>query len=65
MTVYFAKGKAFLEVAENYLLCIGDEVFIRSLDHHQLWVLAQAHMLAVKYGDMQMPVVLPTSKLIH
>jgi len=65
MCIYFADNKAFLEVAENYLLYIGDEKFIRSLDPDELWALAHATMLAIKYGDKQMPCVLPTSKSVH
>jgi len=65
MSIYFADGKAFLEVAENYLLYIGDKKFIRDLDPDELWALVHATVLAIKYGEKQMPCVLPTSKLVH
>lgn len=64
LTICFCDGKAFLEVADNYLLCIGDEAFVRELDVHELWDLVTATMLAVKYGTSQ-PTLLPTSKHIH
>ncbi len=65
MTIYFADGKAFLEVAENYLMYIGDEEFIRALSMNELRDLAQAIMLEIKFGSRQMPVGLPTSNLVH
>ena len=64
-TIYFAHKKAFLEVAENYLMCIGDEQFIRSLDHEELWRLVQAFLLEIKFGSRMMPQALPTSKYVH
>ena len=64
LTVCFCDGKAFLEVSPNYLLCIGDEAFVRGLDIHELWDLVTATMLAVKYGTQQ-PTLLPMSKHIH
>ena len=65
MTIYFAGGKAYIEVAENYLLCVGDETFIKGLDPDELWTLVHVTLLAIKYGEKDMPVVLPTAKGIH
>ena len=65
MNIYFADGKVFLEVAENYLLYIGDEKFIKGLSFDELWALTHTTILAIKYGNRQMPCVLPTSKSVH
>lgn len=65
LTVYFSDGKAFLEVADNYLMCIGDERFIRQLDPDELWNLVHAVMLEIKFGTRQMPSSLPVSKYVH
>ena len=50
MKLYLMDGKAFLEVSNDYLLCIGDESFVRCLSKIELYNLCESIMLELKQG---------------
>jgi hypothetical protein len=42
MTLYIVNKKAYIEISEDYLLCLGDEKEVRKLDTTQVYCLIRS-----------------------
>ncbi|MBI2003808.1 MAG: hypothetical protein HYS78_02435, partial [Parcubacteria group bacterium] len=66
--IYFADGKAFLEISEGYPEYIGDESFIRSLDRRERRAYTRSMMLEFKNGTRNLGnaiCLMPMSQTVH